>query len=261
MAAVDTNRPGSQYPQPGDKVAGQSNAHAYAVTPSLDPDMIKKGVEGFEEHAGYLQCAVDAFSVAHVGLQKIAEARKQAGKNSAWREEQQILIVAGEAQKMQDRMLRSMDNARKTLTQGIAHTDAELSKPLEVAADTTLSAEMRTFIRSLKTEERNKVLSEALADNDSRVLYAALGCHHLLSGISKVEQQTWTRRFHEKAQPQVASRLAAMKRGLEMVERSAPLVLIETEKALGASWDKVSRLKSASTAAEAALALLRGDMV
>ena len=117
-----------------------------------------------------------------------------------------------------------------------------------------------THFKSLKPEERNKLLREALIDNDTRVLNAVLGAHHALSGISKVEQETWTRRFHEKNQPQVASRLAAMRKGLALVERNGPLVLIETEKALGARWHKIGKIKATSNAAEQALALLRGDM-
>ena len=260
MPSVHPTAPRSQYPMPGEKVAGQGDAVPYTVTPSLDPGCVK-AIEGFEDHAGYLQCAVEAFSVAHVGLQKIADARRQAARNPAWTEAQQVLIVSAEASKMQDRMARAMDSARVRLEQGIAHTDAELSKPLQMAADHVLSAEMRGHIKSLKPEERSKLLSEALAENDTTVLNAVLGAHHHLSGLSKVEAQTYTRRFHEKNQPQVASRLNAMRKGLELVERTAPLVLIETEKALGAKWSQVSRIKTASNAAEQALALLRGDMV
>lgn len=258
MAAVHPTAPISQYPQPGDKVAGQSDAHPYIVTISLDPGVVK-AIDGFEDHAGYLQPAVDAFSLAHVTLAKIGEARTQARKNGAWTEAQQLLVVAKDAERAQDRMCKSFDNAHKTLTQGIAHTEAELSKPLQTAADHVLSAEMRSHFRSLKPEERNKLLSEALAENDTRVLNAVLGAHPALSGISKVEQSTWTRRFHEKAQPQVASRLAAMKKGLALVERNAPLVLPEVEKALGASWHKINKIKNASSAAEQALAAIRGD--
>ncbi len=259
MSFVNPNAPASQYPMPGDKVAGQQDAHAYVVTPSLDPGVIK-AIEGFEDHAGYLQCAVEAFSTAHVTLQKIADARRQARKNGAWTEAQQLLVVAKDAERAQERMCKSMDNAHRTLRQGIAHIEAELSKPLQTAADNSLSAEMRNHFKSLKQEERSKLISESLAENDTRVLNAVLGAHHALSGISKVEQETWTRRFHEKAQPQVASRLEAMKKGLALVERNEPLVLIETEKALGASWQKIGKLKATSNAAEQALALLRGDM-
>lgn len=260
MSALNQNAPASLYPMPGEKVAGQSDAHAYVVTLSLDPGVVK-AIEGFEEHAGYLQCAVDAFSVAHVTLQNIADARKQARRNGAWTEAQQLLTVAKDAEKAQSRMTRAMDNAHKTLTQGIVHIETELSKPLQTAADNSLSAEMRNLVKSMKPEDRNKLLSDSLVEGDTRVLNAVLGAHHALSGISKVEQETWTRRFHEKAQPQVASRLNAMRKGLELVERNGPLVMIETEKALGASWHKIGKIKATSNAAEQALALLRGDMV
>jgi hypothetical protein len=246
---------------PGDKVAGQPDAHEYIVTLSLDPDVIRKGVEGFEDHAGYLQSAVDAFSLAHFTLQQIGDARKQARKNGAWTEAQQLLVVAKDAEKAQIKMTRAMDNAYQRLTQGIAHTEAELSKPLQTAADNSLSAEMRSHFKALKHEDRNKLLSEALIDNDTRVLNAVLGAHPALSGLSKVEQETWTRRFHEKNQPLVASRLGAMKKGLAFVERNGPLVMSECERALGASWSKITKIKATSNAAEQALALLRGDMV
>jgi DNA-binding phage protein len=256
MSLVNPNAPASQYPMPGDKVAGQADAHAYMVTPSLDPELIKKGIDGFEDHAGYLQCAVDAFSLAHVTLEKIGEARRQARKNGAWTEAQQLLVVAKDAERAQERMTKAMDNAFKTLTKGIEHTEAELSKPLQTAADNSLSAEMRNHFKGMKSEDRAKLLSEALAENDTRVLHAVLGAHHALSGMSKVEQQVWTRRFHEQANPQVVSRLSAMQKGLAFVERNGPLVVIEVEKALGASWAKINKIKGASTAAEQALAAI-----
>ncbi len=260
MSAIDPIAPRSPYPQPGDKVAGQSDAHPYVVTLSLDPGVVK-AIEGFEDHAGYLQCAVDAFSVAHVGLEKIGVARRLARKNGAWTEAQQLLIVAKDAERAQEKMTRSFDNAHARLTQGIAHTEAELSKPLQTAADNSLSAEMRNHFKSLKHDDQQKLLSEALVDDDVRVLNAVLGAHPALSGISKVEQQVWTRRFHERNQPRVASRLAAMKKGLALVERNGPLVMSEVEKALDSTWHKISKIKATSNAAEQALALLRGDMV
>lgn len=260
MPAVHPTAPGTSYPMPGQKVAGQDDAHEYVVTPSLDPGVVK-AIEGFEEHAGYLDCAVHAFSVAHVGLQKIAEARKLARKNGAWTEAQQLLVVSQEAEKAQLRMTKAIDNAHKSLKQGIEHTEAELSKPLQSAADNSLSAEMRNLVRAMKPDERNKLLSDALADGDTTVLNAVLGAHHALSSMTKDEQKSWTRRFHEKAQPQVASRLNAMKKGLALVERNGPLVMVEVEKALGASWHKIQKIKTTSNAAEQALALLRGDMV
>lgn len=259
MPAVHPTAPGTPYPMSGDKVAGQSDAHPYKVTLSLDPGVIK-AIEGFEDHAGYLDCAVSAFSVAHVGLQKIADARNAARKNGAWTEANQLLIVAKDAERAQERMTRAMDNAHKTLTQGIAHTEAELSKPLQTAADNSLSGEMRSLFRSMSADERSKALSEALADNDSRILNAVLGAHHRLSGISKVEQETYTRRFNEKNQPQVASRLAAMKKGLALVERNGPLIMSEVEKALDSTWHKIGKIKAESNAAERALAAVRGDV-
>ncbi len=198
MSLVNPNAPASQFPMPGDKVAGQADAHPYVVTISLNPDVIKKGIEDFDDHAGYLQCAVDAFSLAHVTLQKIGDARKQARRNGAWTEEQALLVVSKDADKAQLRMTKAMDNAFKTLTQGIAHTEAELSKPLQASADVTVSAEMRNLFRSLKQEDRAKLLSEALAENDTRVLNAVLGAHPAISGMSKVEQNHFTRVYHEK---------------------------------------------------------------
>lgn len=260
MSLVNPNAPASQYPMPGDKVAGQADAHAYMVTPSLDPELIKKGVDGFEDHAGYLQCAVDAFSLAHVTLEKIGEARRQARRNGAWTEAQQLLICAKDAEKAQDRMTRAMDNAFKTLAKGIEHTEAELSKPLQTAADNSLSAEMRNHFKGMKSDDRSKLLSEALAENDDRVLHAVLGAHPALSGMSKIEQQTWTRRYHEKNNPQVVSRLAAMQKTLAFVERNGPLVMTEVEKALGASWSKINKIKNASSAAEKALSAIHGGV-
>jgi hypothetical protein len=82
----------------------------------------------------------------------------------------------------------------------------------------------------------------------------------MLSGLSPQRQQHWTRKYRELTQPDVAKRLDVMKRALELAQKYAPLVHVETEKALGARWDVVQKLRKTSSASEQALLLINNPV-
>jgi hypothetical protein len=87
----------------------------FTPTPSLDPGIIK-AIEGYEEFAGYLAPAENAFSSAHVALAKIAEARAIVAKDTSKTPELKLLTVAASAEKKLEQLTRLFDTARGNLT-------------------------------------------------------------------------------------------------------------------------------------------------
>ena len=228
----------------------------YIPTISLDPSSITKGIKGYEDHAGYVQCAVDAFSNIHTGLKRLSDAREAARKNDAWTPAMQILNVSKEADKLMDSAARNFDSARGRLQAGIKSLDDSLSKPLQTAADTVLSREVREHVKNLPNEKRMTFLNEALKKKDVKTLQAVLGAQSFLSGITDETQAHFVRAYHEQNSPEIAQRVQVMRKALELVENRSGLMFGEIEKALGAKFDTVSKLRKTHDAAEAALLLV-----
>lgn len=248
-------------PDPLSRVVSQGavGQGRYIPTLSLDPANVT-AIDDYDDHKGYVQCAVDAFSTTHSALHRLSDAREQVKKDTSKTEANQILCIAAEAGKLQDAATRKFDAARKTLTDAIAHTDALLSKPLHSAADNRISGEVRDLCRSMSASDREKFISEAMKDRDTTVLNAILGAPAALSGLSKQMLAHHTRAYHEMMTPDVAARLKVMRNALDLVESRAGLVFGEIEKALGARWDVVQRLRKTQDAASQALLLINNPV-
>src|SRR5688572_22629678 len=90
----------------------------YIPTASLDPRCIEL-IDGVDnENVGYVRVAIDAFGTIHSALQKLSDAREAVKKDTSKTEANQILIVAKEAERAQDRATRAFDDAHKRLTDG-----------------------------------------------------------------------------------------------------------------------------------------------
>lgn len=236
--------------------AGPEGRSRYIPTLSLDPGVITKGIKDYEAHAGYVSCAVDAFGTIHGALQRLSDAREQVKKDTSKTEANQILIVAAEAGKLQDAATRKFDAARKTLTDGIKHHDELLSKPLQIAADNSISAEVRKYVHDLPNDKRIGFLNDAMKRNDVATLSAVLGAQPFLSGLTHEMQAHFTRSLHEQQKPEIAARLDVMRKALALVESRAGLIFNEIERALGARWDTVAKLRKTQDAASQTLLLV-----
>lgn len=236
------------------RVTGSSD-HRYIPTPSLDPRNISS-IENYEAHEGYVRCATEAFSIIHVALQKLSEARAQVAKDTSKTEAQQILIVAAEAERLQLRATLAFDSARKRLMDGAATIDKSLSDPLTTKADNSLSAEVRSFFRSMPDDKRHAAISEAIEGKDLTTLQAVLGGPSYLSGLTPERQAFYTRQYRDLTTPDLVSRLDVMRKAQTLLEQRAGLVLTEVEKALGAKWNVIQQLRNTQGAAAQALLLI-----
>jgi hypothetical protein len=249
-------------PPPGTKVVSSGPVMQGRYIPSLSLDPLNvKAIEGFDEHSGYVNVAVEAFSEIHVGLLKLRDAREQVAKDSSRTEAQQVLMTAKEAEKLQERTARAMDKAIKQLRDGIAHNERELTKPLTAGADSRMSCQVRDLCLSMSASDREKFISEAMKDGDTTVLNAILGAPAALSGLSKQMIAHHIRQFHEKNNPQIAERIKVMSKVLDLVEQRCNLIFTEIERCLGAKMETVQKLRKASSAAEAALLLVNAPPV
>lgn len=247
----------SNIPPPGS--VGMVMEGRYIPTLSLDPGNVT-AIEGYKGNEGYVASAVDAFGTIHGALQRLSDAREQVKKDSSKTEANQILCVATEAAKLQDNATRKFDIARKTLTDAIAHNDALLSKPLTTAADNSISAEVRKYVRELSDDKRMSFLNDAMKRNDVVTLSAVLGAQPFLSGLTHEMQAHFTRSLHEKNNPQVAERIKVMRKALALVESRAGLIFSEIEKALGARWDVIQQLRKTQGNAAQALLLINNPV-
>ena len=224
------------------------------VSPALHPDTVR-AVEGYNDTtAPFIDDVVSAFNDAYMTLESIHGASDAAKRNPSWTEEHRVLIVSKEAQKHQDRLLRRMDGAARSLGAAITHTERELARPLtEKAALGTLNQEIRSFVRGLKREERTKLLNEAMDGDDGDTLAAILGGKPFLSGLSPPEHANYVHRYNVKQNPGLVARLAVMRGAMDKLDRDGGKVLAEMQKAVGARPQEVNAIAQANERALNAL--------
>lgn len=225
---------------------------SFNVSPTLHPKTVES-IPGYQQHSGYLSSVHDAFGTAYQELEAIHKARQSARKNPTLNEAARTIKVADFAAKKQDAITKKFDAAMRHLSDAIKHTEESLTNPLVTgAAHPALNAEIRAHVKALPRGERITFIREAQEKGDVKTLTAVLGAPAYLSGITEVEQAAYTRRYHESRNPEAAARLEAMQAGMKLLEQAAGLVFKEVEKAIGADWGKVQRLKQARDEAERA---------
>lgn len=232
----------------------------YIPSVSLNPRNIES-LEGVDEQTiGYVRGIINAFGSIHGGLQRLSDAREKLRGDSSRTDANKVLLLAGEAEKLAANAAKDFDGAIRDTQSAIKGTEDMLNNPLTAKADNHISGEIRAYLRGLKPGEREKEIERAIAQKDMTVLQACLGAPAMLSGLSPELQQHWTRKYRELTQPDVAKRLDVMKRALALAEKYAPLVHVETEKALGARWDVVQKLRKASSETERMLLLVNNPV-
>jgi len=225
------------------------------VTPALHPDNVKE-IEGYDsETEAILAPTVTAFDEAYRAIGAVHNAREKAKTNPTWNEAQQIIATDDLAQKQFGRIAKGFDSVRGNLEKGIASIEKELSAPVESKAAHSVATEIRGHIKGLTTDDRMKVIRQAIDDGDHTVATAVLGVPAMLSGIAPEMQKVLLRLYHERHNPQMAKRLKAMQSAKVMIEERGGLVFKELEKAVGAPPHKARALRDAKTAAEKAFVM------
>lgn len=95
---------------------------------------------------------------------------------------------------------------------------------------------------------------DAIDSNDMTVLSSMLAAHHMLSGLSPLEKEMYTRRYREKNQPDLARQLTILRRAQELLRDRSGLIRPRADKLVGANPHKVNALRNANAAFSKAMA-------
>lgn len=224
------------------------------ISPAIDGELIRL-MDGYtEETAKFVGGVASFFDVARQTLSKIHEARTLWQSNPAVTKEGAIVIVAKEAQSLQTKVLQRYDQTAQGLEANIAHTEAQLAEPIvELASRGPVNAEVRSYARGLNTKERNAFMREALESGDEATLAAVLGAQPFLSGLTPLDREHFLREYHTRKRPDLVQRLDVMRKALERLHDSKPILFKQFEKAVGASMGDAAALMRRDDAAKAAL--------
>lgn len=243
----------ARYPLPGDSVAKAGVAEPpFSPSPSLDERNITS-IEGFDEFKGDFGQALTAISSAGIGLREIDTARQKAEKNQAFTPATRLILVSQFAEKTRDQWHSSMDKAQQYYAKLANDIDQSLSTPLEASAVGPLGVEIRAHVKGLTDEQRNKFLAEAMKSNDVKTLQSVLGAPAYLSGLAPAMQQHYTRLYREATAPAAVRKLTVTRKVLAVLERAAPIAYLQTEKAMGGTFEQAARCKYANDDAMKAL--------
>lgn len=226
------------------------------VTPALDPE-VYLAVEGVNDSTrGYIDDVVSFCNDAYATLGKLHSAKELVDSNPAWTDAQKVLMMTGETAKQKARLANKLDRVCRDLNSRISHTEAELLRPVQVAAANPLAAEVRQHFKTLKNGERSKLIREALATDDDATLQAVLGAQAFLSGMVSTDSEHFIGLYHRKRQPHLVERLEVMVRVKDLMDRSGAngsAFHKAFNVVLGASPNDASAIEKANRAAVDAL--------
>ena len=246
------SQPG-RYPLPGQPVVSGAVTDApFSPSPSLDERNVT-AIEGYDEFKADFGAAVAALSAANIGLREIDTARQKAAKNQAFTEASRLILVSQFAAKTRDQWHSAMDKAQQYYVKLANDIDQSLSTPLEASALGPLGVEIRAHVKGLSDEQRGKFLAEALQGHDVKTLQSVLGAPSYLSGLAPQMQQHYTRLYREATAPAAVRKLAVTRKVIAVLERAGPIAYMQTEKAMGGTFQAAARFKSANDDAMQAL--------
>lgn len=216
------------------------------VTPSLHPINVQK-IDGYDDETSTLLGPTEsAFAHAYEQLGKVHDASEVVRADPTLTEAAALVKAQDYADKAFATIAKKFDSATANLNVIIAGIEKELSSPVESMASSTLSAEIRSYCKSLPQGERMSFVTKAIKDGDTRTASAVLGGPAYLSGLESDMQAVLTRQFHEHREPLKAKRLRAAKGALTLIGERAGRVFSEIEKAVGADPRKVARFRAAA---------------
>lgn len=203
------------------------------VTAGLHPDNVK-AIDGYgDDTALVLEPTERAFDAAYRGISSVFAAREAARNDPTLNEAAQILKTDDLAGKVLNKLTREFDGVRVNLEKGIAHIDAELSRPVTASAAHPVASEIRRHVANLSTGERIAFVRAAIENGDDTTSTAVLGAPPYLSGLTDEFKATFTRMYRERTSPDIAKRLKVMTAAKELLESKGGLIFTQLEKAVG----------------------------
>lgn len=225
------------------------------VSPSLHPAVITS-IPDYEQHKGYCGGAENAFSAAYKSVEDVITSKKIVLCDESRTPKAKALAVAKKAEQYLEKLQKGHATCWGHLDAGIQHIQGELAAPLEQQAGAgTVNGEIRNHTKSLKRDERNTLIVDALRCGDIKTCGAILGAPAYLTGLSDEEHNHYTRMYHEATNPELVNRLNVITQVKQKLEQSKDIITMEMNRAIGLSPVDIQRLREGSKAAEDALIL------
>jgi hypothetical protein len=235
--------------------------YGFDLSPSIHPERILSLVpDEHDDVRGYLKDATEFFANTHSVLERIDNAYRVSMTDTTITPDARSARLEKETTAAHDRAFAARGAAIESLQKKISHTEGELNRPLEAAAATPRSNELRQVLRTLTTAKINEAIRAALTaeqrtPQQTELLNATLGAHALTVGISELDQAMHIRAYNEKTQPQVLRRLEIMRKALTVVQSVKPeLLRSQFEGSMRSPFSRASAIRGVSESAASALA-------
>ncbi|WP_334063387.1 hypothetical protein [Alteromonas genovensis] len=222
------------------------------ISPSLHPKNIT-AIDGYDDTtAGYVESAKVALELAYQSLDAVHCARTTLNENNAWSKEKKIFELAEFGEKNMDKVLPVFDRARTQLESGIQSVETAINESF-VKTTPALAQEIRTHIKTMDRAARSEFVRVLLSEKNFEVLTAIADAPAFLSGMGTQEHGHLKRQLQESVSPELVKRVKVMKSALTMLESRGALVHTETEKAIGARFDFIAKMRKTESATRRAL--------
>jgi hypothetical protein len=220
------------------------------VPADLHPDVVRS-LDGYGEPVAHLVGETETvLSEAYAQISKVFDAREASKHNPVWNESAQIINTYALAESVEKKLDKKIFHARSTLENGVAALEQELTAPVTAKASDPVASEIRAHAKSLESGERMSFMTDAISNGDQATATALLGAPPYLSGLEPKMQQTFTRMYHERMNPDAARRVKLMTAANQLLADRHSSIGKALQKAVGAPVKKVQALRDAKTAAE-----------
>jgi hypothetical protein len=128
---------------------------------------------------------------------------------------------------------KEWDRVVATLENNIAAFQKELDQPIIDATAKSVSAEIRSHFKGLKTGERVSAIQAAIEAGDESTVAAVCGAPSYLSGLDPELQASLKREWSERQNPKLAKRLRAVTAAHDHLLKRGSLLIGEWQKGVG----------------------------
>lgn len=221
-------------------------------SPTLNPQHFDR--EDFAEWQEDLGPARACLDTAFKGLAAIYDARVKLRDDPTITPAAASVKLAAQAERKHQQIYESFPRVVERLEKTVETLQKSLKAPVETQAGLgTVVDAIRAHSKGLSVDNRRQFIEDAFVNKDEKTLVALMGAPHYLSGLSRGMHDHYLQRLNEMREPSTVRRIKALRDAVTLMQRAYPIAITSVEKALGASFRGVKKLKAISEESEAAL--------